>query len=255
MTEKRIREILGSVASGNLDAEAAFSALKDLPFEDLGFAKLDSHRTMRRGVPEVVFGENKTVEQIAAIGTRVVKSGNNLIITRLSADKARALKPRIPRLKYLAEPRIAMRIVEPATPIGHGSIMVISAGTSDIPVAEEAAVCAELFGNRVTRLYDVGVAGLHRLTANLESIKQASVLIVVAGMEGALPSVVAGLLDKPVIAVPTSIGYGTAFGGIAALLGMLNTCSSGVTVVNIDNGFGAALAATLINRVGLAQHG
>ena len=133
--------------------------------------------------------------------------------------------------------------------------MIISAGTSDIPVAEEAAVCAELFGNRVTRLYDVGVAGLHRLTANLEAIKQASVLIVVAGMEGALPSVVAGLLDKPVVAVPTSVGYGTAFGGIAALLGMLNTCSSGVTVVNIDNGFGAALAATLINRVGLAQHG
>ncbi|HLI79398.1 MAG TPA: nickel pincer cofactor biosynthesis protein LarB, partial [Candidatus Binataceae bacterium] len=149
------------------------------------------------------------------------------------------------------EPRIATVIVEPVKPIGHGSIMVISAGTSDIPVAEEAAVCAELFGNRVTRLYDVGVAGLHRLTANLESIKAASVLVVVAGMEGALPSVVAGLLDKPVVAVPTSIGYGTAFGGIAALLGMLNTCSSGVTVVNIDNGFGAALAATLINRVGL----
>jgi len=255
MTEKRIREILGSVASGKLDADAAFSALKDLPFEDLEFAKLDSHRTMRRGVPEVVFGENKTIDQIAGIGTRVVKTGANLIITRLSADKARALKRRIPRLKYLPDTRIATMIVEPVKPVGHGSIMIISAGTSDIPVAEEAAVCAELFGNRVTRLYDVGVAGLHRLTSNLESIKQASVLIVVAGMEGALPSVVAGLLDKPVVAVPTSVGYGTAFGGIAALLGMLNTCSSGVTVVNIDNGFGAALAATLINRVGLAQHG
>jgi NCAIR mutase (PurE)-related protein len=255
MTEKRIREILTSVASGKLDAEAAFSALKDLPFEDLGFAKLDSHRTMRRGVPEVVFGENKTVDQIAAIGTRVVQTGANLIITRLAADKARAVKRRIPRLKYLPEPRIATVIVEPVKPIGHGSIMVISAGTSDIPVAEEAAICSELFGNQVTRLYDVGVAGLHRLTSNLESIKAASVLIVVAGMEGALPSVVAGLLDKPVVAVPTSVGYGTAFGGIAALLGMLNTCSSGVTVVNIDNGFGAALAATLINRVGLKQHG
>jgi NCAIR mutase (PurE)-related protein len=254
MTEKRIREILGAVASGKLDAEAAFSALKDLPFEDLGFAKLDSHRTMRRGVPEVVFGENKTVEQMAAIGARVVKSGNNLIITRLAADKARVLKRKIPRLKYLPDPRIATVIVEPTKPSGHGSIMVISAGTSDIPVAEEAAICAELFGNRVSRLYDVGVAGLHRLTSNLESIKMASVLIVVAGMEGALPSVVAGLLDKPVVAVPTSVGYGTAFGGIAALLGMLNTCSSGVTVVNIDNGFGAALAATLINRVGL-KHG
>jgi NCAIR mutase (PurE)-related protein len=254
MTEKRIREILASVASGKTGAEAAFDALKDLPFEDLGFAKLDSHRTMRRGVPEVVFGENKTVDQMAAIGARVVKSGNNLIITRLAADKARALKRKLPRLKYLPDPRIATVIVEPTKPVGHGSIMVISAGTSDIPVAEEAAICAELFGNRVTRLYDVGVAGLHRLTSNLESIKAASVLIVVAGMEGALPSVVAGLLDKPVVAVPTSIGYGTAFGGIAALLGMLNTCSSGVTVVNIDNGFGAALAATLINRVGL-KHG
>jgi NCAIR mutase (PurE)-related protein len=255
MTEKRIREILASVASGKVGADAAFDALKDLPFEDLGFAKLDSHRTMRRGVPEVVFGENKTVEQIAAIGNRVVKTGANLIITRLAADKARALKRKIPRLKYLPEPRIAIVIVEPVKPSGHGSIMVISAGTSDIPVAEEAAICAELFGNRVTRLYDVGVAGLHRLTSNLESIKAASVLIVVAGMEGALPSVVAGLLDKPVVAVPTSVGYGTAFGGIAALLGMLNTCSSGVTVVNIDNGFGAGLAATLINRVGLKHNG
>jgi pyridinium-3,5-biscarboxylic acid mononucleotide synthase len=254
MTEKRIREILASLASGKVGADAAFDALKDLPFEDLGFAKLDSHRTMRRGVPEVVFGENKTVEQMAAIGARVVKSGNNLIITRLAADKARALKRKIPRLNYLPDPRIATVIVEPTKPVGHGSIMVISAGTSDIPVAEEAAICAELFGNRVSRLYDVGVAGLHRLTSNLESIKAASVLIVVAGMEGALPSVVAGLLDKPVVAVPTSVGYGTAFGGIAALLGMLNTCSSGVTVVNIDNGFGAALAATLINRVGL-KHG
>jgi pyridinium-3,5-biscarboxylic acid mononucleotide synthase len=251
MTEKRIREILDAVASGKTGADAAFAALKDLPFEDLGFAKLDSHRTMRRGVPEVVFGENKTVDQIAAIGRRIVKNRTNLIITRLAADKARALKRKISQLKYLPAPRLATVVVEPARIVGHGSIMVISAGTSDIPVAEEAAVCAELFGNRVTRLYDVGVAGLHRLTANLESIKAASVLIVVAGMEGALPSVVAGLLDKPVVAVPTSVGYGTAFGGIAALLGMLNTCSSGVTVVNIDNGFGAALAATLMNRVGL----
>ena len=255
MTEKRIREILASVATGKVGVDAAFEVLKDLPFEDLGFAKLDSHRTMRRGIPEVVFGENKTIEQIAAIGTRVVNSGTNLIVTRLAADKARALKRRIPRFKYLADPRIATAIVEPPKISGHGSIMVISAGTSDIPVAEEAAICAELFGNSVTRLYDVGVAGLHRLTANLESIKTATVLIVVAGMEGALPSVVAGLLDKPVVAVPTSVGYGAAFGGIAALLGMLNTCSSGVTVVNIDNGFGAAFAATLINRAGLKHHG
>ncbi len=255
MTEKRIREILRGVASGRTTAEAAFDALKDLPFEDLGFAKLDSHRTMRRGVPEVVFGESKTAEQIAAIGARIAKSGANLIVTRLAADKARALKRKLRRLQYFPEARVATLLVEPVTPRGHGSIMVITAGTSDIAIGEEAAICAELFGNRVTRLYDVGVAGLHRLTANLESIKAASVLIVVAGMEGALPSVVAGLLDKPVVAVPTSVGYGTAFGGVAALLGMLNTCSSGVTVVNIDNGFGAALAATLINRVGLKNRG
>jgi NCAIR mutase (PurE)-related protein len=248
MTEKRIREILASVATGKVGVEAAFDALKDLPFEDLGFAKLDTHRTMRRGVPEVVFGENKTVDQIAAIGTRVVKTGTNLIITRLAADKARALKRKIPRLKYLPEPRIATVIIESTKPTGHGSIMVISAGTSDIPVAEEAAICAELFGNRVSRLWDVGVAGLHRLTANLESIKAASVLIVVAGMEGALPSVIGGIVAGPVIAVPTSVGYGVSFGGLTALAGMLSSCASGVVVCNIDNGFGAGFAAARILR-------
>ena len=155
----------------------------------------------------------------------------------------------------MPDPRIGVVVKERVEPSGHGVVMVMSAGTSDIPVAEEAAICAELFGNRVARLYDVGVAGIHRLTANLDSIREASVLIVVAGMEGALPSVVAGLLDKPVIAVPTSVGYGASIGGIAALLGMLNTCASGVTVVNIDNGFGAALAATLINRVGIERDG
>jgi NCAIR mutase (PurE)-related protein len=253
MTEERIREIIAAVASGRSSVDAAFSQLKHLPFEDLGFAKLDGHRTIRRGIPEVVFGESKTVEQIAAIGARAVKAGINLIVTRVDADKARALKRKLKRLEYRADGRIATIMRQPVKVRGHGAVMVISAGTSDLPVAEEAAICAELFGNRVTRLYDVGVAGLHRLTTHLEAVKAASVLIVVAGMEGALPSVVAGLLDKPVVAVPTSIGYGTSFGGIAALLGMLNTCSSGVTVVNIDNGFGAALAATLINRVGEKQ--
>ncbi len=250
MTEERIREILSAVASGRTSAQAAFSELKHLPFEDLGFAKLDRHRGIRRGIPEVIFGESKTAAQIAAIGARLVKSRMNLIVTRVDAQKARELKRKLPRLRYHPEARVAALIVEPAKPRGHGPIMVISAGTSDLPVAEEAAVCAELFGNSVTRLYDVGVAGLHRLTAHLEMVKAASVIIVAAGMEGALPSVVAGLLDKPVVAVPTSIGYGASFGGIAALLGMLNSCSSGVTVVNIDNGFGAALAATLMNRVG-----
>ncbi len=251
MTENRIREILERVAAGRMSASAALSRLRHLPFEDLGFAKLDQHRSLRRGVPEAVFGEGKSAVQIAAIGERVLAAGTNLIVTRLAPDKARALKRRLGRLDYHAEAQVGMIVTEPVKQLGHGVIMVVSAGTSDIPVAEEAALCAEVFGNRVQRLYDVGVAGLHRLTASLDSLKAASVLIVVAGMEGALPSVVAGLLDKPVIAVPTSVGYGTAFSGLAALLGMLNSCASGVTVVNIDNGFGAALAATLVNRVGM----
>ncbi|HEY6418601.1 MAG TPA: nickel pincer cofactor biosynthesis protein LarB [Candidatus Binataceae bacterium] len=255
MTERRIREILDRVAAKRMSAAAAFGALRELPFEDLGFAKLDSHRSLRRGVPEVIFGEGKSAAQIVAIGRRVLASGNNLIVTRLAADKARQVKRSLRALRYHREARLGAIAKEHIVPYGHGAISVISAGTSDIPVCEEAALCAELFGNRVNRIYDVGVAGLHRLTANLDAIRQAAVLIVVAGMEGALPSVVAGLVDKPVVAVPTSVGYGTSMGGFAALLGMLNTCSSGVTVVNIDNGFGAALAATLINRVGLERGG
>ncbi len=253
MTESRIRQILKRVSSGRLSVPAAMARLRHLPFEDLAFARLDQHRSLRRGVPEVVLGEYKSASQIAAIGARVLAAGQNLIVTRLSADKAREVRRRLRALDYRAEAQLGLVIKHKAAPRGQGVVMVISAGTSDIPVAEEAALCAEAFGNRVERLYDVGVAGLHRLTASLDSLARAGVLIVVAGMEGALPSVVAGLLDKPVIAVPTSIGYGTAFGGVAALLGMLNSCASGVTVVNIDNGFGAALAATLINRVGLGR--
>jgi NCAIR mutase (PurE)-related protein len=185
----------------------------------------------------------------------VIASGANLIITRLDADKARIVKRKIRALAYHQDASIGVVVKERVKPSGHGVVMVLSAGTSDIPVAEEAALCAELFGNRIARVYDVGVAGIHRLTAHLEVIREASVLIVVAGMEGALPSVVAGLVDKPVIAVPTSVGYGASMGGLAALLGMLNSCASGVTVVNIDNGFGAALAATLINRVGIDRDG
>lgn len=255
MTEKRIREILDGVASGRMAPGAAFKHLRELPFDDLGFAKVDNHRSVRRGIPEVVFGESKTVEQLAAIGRCVLASGTNLIITRLDADKAVALKRKIRALVYHRDARIGTVVKERRKPSGQGVVMVLSAGTSDIPVAEEAALCAEMFGNRVARVYDVGVAGIHRLTANLETIRTASVLIVVAGMEGALPSVVAGLIDKPVIAVPTSVGYGASMGGLAALLGMLNSCASGVTVVNIDNGFGAALAATLINRVGIERDG
>lgn len=255
MTEKRIRQILDGVAAGSVTPAAAFKRIRELPFEDLGFAKLDNHRSIRRGIPEVVFGEGKSADQLVAIGRRVLASGTNLIITRLAADKARIAKRKLRALVYHADARIGAVVKERRKPSGQGIVTVLSAGTSDIPVAEEAALCAELFGNRVARVYDVGVAGIHRLTANLELIREASVLIVVAGMEGALPSVVAGLVDKPVIAVPTSVGYGASMGGLAALLGMLNSCASGVTVVNIDNGFGAALAATLINRVGIERDG
>ena len=255
MTEKKIRQILDGVAAGKMTPVSAFKRLRDLPFDDLGFAKVDNHRNLRRGVPEVIFGEGKTADQLAAIGQRVLASGTNLIITRLAADKARAVKHKLRALVYHADARIGAIVKERVKPVGQGVVMVLSAGTSDMPVAEEAALCAELFGNRVARVYDVGVAGIHRLTANLDAIREASVLIVVAGMEGALPSVVAGLIDKPVIAVPTSVGYGASMGGLAALLGMLNSCASGVTVVNIDNGFGAALSATLINRVGIERDG
>jgi hypothetical protein len=253
MTEKRIREILDGVAAGRMTPGAAYKHMRELPFEDLGFAKIDNHRSIRRGIPEVVFGEGKTAAQLVAIGERVLASGTNLIVTRLDADKARVVKRKIRALVYHGAARVGVVVKERVKPSGHGVVMVLSAGTSDIPVAEEAALCAEFFGNRVARVYDVGVAGIHRLTASLEMIREAGVLIVVAGMEGALPSVVAGLIDKPVIAVPTSVGYGASMGGLAALLGMLNSCASGVTVVNIDNGFGAALAATLINRVGIER--
>jgi pyridinium-3,5-biscarboxylic acid mononucleotide synthase len=255
MTEKRIRDLLDKVAAGKMTPASAFRVLGELPFEDLGFAKIDSHRSLRRGVPEVIFGEGKTAAQLVAIGQRVLASNSNLIITRLSEDKARAVTRKLRGLKYHADARIGTIVKERAKISGHGVVTVLCAGTSDTPVAEEAALCAELFGNRVVRIYDVGVAGIHRLTANLDAIREASVIIVVAGMEGALPSVVAGLIDKPVIAVPTSVGYGASMGGVAALLAMLNSCAGGVTVVNIDNGFGAALAATLINRVGIERDG
>ncbi|HKD67855.1 MAG TPA: nickel pincer cofactor biosynthesis protein LarB [Candidatus Binataceae bacterium] len=251
MTEANIRDILNQVAQGNLSVAQGLKRLRHLPFADLGFAKVDLHRKLRRGIPEVVFGERKSAEQIAAIGRRVVESGENLIVTRLDPPKARVLARKLKSFEYRAEAQVGLIRVHSQPAIGHGTVMVLSAGTSDIPVAEEAAVCAEMFRNKVSRLYDVGVAGLHRLTDSLDQLAAASVLIVVAGMEGALPSVVAGLIDKPVVAVPTSIGYGVAMGGIAPLLGMLNACSGGVVVVNIDNGFGAAMAATLINRVGL----
>jgi len=248
MTPDRLREILNDVAAGRLPAEGALTLFKSLPFEDLGFAKVDHHRSLRNGVPEVVFGEGKTPEQIIAIARRLHDGGHGVLITRLAADKAAAVVAGVPGLTYVEAARVAWLGRAASASRGHGVIAVAAAGTSDVPIAEEAALTAEFLGQETERIYDVGVSGIHRLFAHQEQLRQAAVAIVVAGMEGALPSVVAGLIDRPVIAVPTSIGYGASFGGLAALLAMLNSCAAGVTVVNIDNGFGAAVAASLINR-------
>jgi hypothetical protein len=248
MTPARLRDILMRVASGALDPDGALDAIKHLPFEDLGFARVDHHRHLRVGFPEVVFGQGKTAEQIVGIAERLRNGGHNLLVTRLDVATADEVRARIPDLDYDPVSRTAVLVVEQPAVETFGPVLVVAAGTTDIPVAEEAVRTLSMFGNPVERLYDVGISGLHRLLASKEQLVRASVLIVVAGMEGALPSVVAGLVDRPVIGVPTSIGYGAAFGGLAALLGMLNSCAAGLTVVNIDNGFGAAVAASLINR-------
>ncbi|MGE0156677.1 MAG: nickel pincer cofactor biosynthesis protein LarB [Geobacter sp.] len=241
--------ILEQIASGRLSSTVGLEQLRHLPYQDLGIAQVDHHRGLRQGQPEIIFGQGKTVEQIRRIMQAMVERGSNVLVTRLDADKAAELLAVFPAADYQAEARCLTLETVPVTPQGRGTILVISAGTSDIPVASEAVVTARFLGNQVEQLFDVGVAGIHRLLARMELIRSATVLIVVAGMEGALPSVVGGLVDRPVIAVPTSVGYGASFGGIAALLGMLNSCASGVTVVNIDNGFGAACAASLMNRV------
>ena len=241
------KEILEKVASGEMTVEEAELQLKMKPFVDLGFAKPDLHRGLRQGVPEVIFGEGKTPEQIDKITESLLEGGQGtVLITRLSSEKAAALKTPI---KYYDVARIGVAgvIPEPST---KGTIVVACAGTSDLPVAEEAAVTAELLGNKVNRVYDVGVSGLHRLLAHKEELMSASVIIAVAGMEGALASVIGGLVDCPVIAVPTSVGYGASFEGLTALLAMMNSCASGVTVVNIDNGFGAGYSASMINHIG-----
>ena len=248
MTEGKIRQLLEEVAAGHVSAAQALQRLRHLPFEDLGYARIDTHRSLRREIPEVVFGAGKSAAQIIKIGERMIAAGLNLMVTRLAPDKAAAIKRRLRKFDYRPDARIGVLLRDKPVVRGHGVIMVISAGTSDMPVAEEAAVSAEFFGNQVERLYDVGVAGLHRLTSQLKMLDAASVIIVVAGMEGALPSVVAGLVRQPVIGVPTSVGYGASLGGIAPLLGMLNSCAGGLTVVNIDNGFGAGFVASLINR-------
>jgi NCAIR mutase (PurE)-related protein len=248
MKKESIKKLLLGVKSGAIPVEKAMQKLKSLPFEDIDFAKIDHHRSMRKGYPEVIFCQGKTKAQIIAIMKKMLKYKHNILATRAAPDIYKAVKAAIPAAKYHETARIISVDME-KTNKQPGTIAVITAGTSDIPVAEEAAITAEKLGNEVVRLYDVGVAGIHRLFGSMEPIMNANVLIVVAGMEGALPSVVGGLVDKPVIAVPTSVGYGASFGGISPLLTMLNSCASGIGVVNIDNGFGAGYLASVINRL------
>ncbi|HEY7171341.1 MAG TPA: nickel pincer cofactor biosynthesis protein LarB [Vicinamibacterales bacterium] len=252
MNAAKLKALLEEVAAGRLSTPEAervlLDALRAQPFEDLGFARVDHHRALRQGFPEVVLGLGKTPAQIAAIAAEIVARGSTLLVTRAGEDAYAAVRARLPQAMYYAEARVIALRQGDITP-GTGRIAIVSAGTSDLPVAEEAACTAELMGNQVERVYDVGVAGLHRLLSERARLAEARVIVVVAGMEGALPSVVSGLVSVPVIAVPTSIGYGASFGGIAALLGMLNSCASGVSVVNIDNGFGAANIASLINHL------
>ena len=249
MDQERLTTMLTSVQLGALSVTDAVQQLRQLPFQDIGCAQVDHHRHLRQGMPEMIFGAGKSAEQIIAISSAMVERGCNVLVTRLDQDKAELVLSVFPAACFHTEARCLTIELQPPQQRGKGTILIVSAGTSDIPVAAEALVTARFLGNKVEHVYDVGVAGLHRLLARGEQLAAASVIIVVAGMEGALPSVVGGLVDKPVIAVPTSVGYGASFGGIAALLGMLNSCASGVTVVNIDNGFGAACAANLINRV------
>jgi hypothetical protein len=247
MDPRSVEELLRKVKEGSVSPEEAASRLATLPYEDLGFAKVDHHRALRRGFPETVFGSGKTPEQIVAIVNRIAARGQRVLVTRTTAEVHRQVALHRPEARFHEAARCLTVEVEPA-PALPGLIAVCAAGTSDMPVAEEAAVTASFHGASVERIYDVGVAGLHRLLDRAEAIRKADVVIVAAGMEGALPSVVAGLVDVPVVAVPTSIGYGASFQGLAALLAMLNSCASGVGVVNIDNGFGAAHLACLILR-------
>lgn len=249
MDRAKLKKILTKVKNGGLSVSQAMELISMPPYVDAEVAKIDTHRALRHGFPEVVLGEGKTVEQIIAILKVHLKNSSPVLITRLSPEKAQEVEKVFPRGRYNATAGTLV-FAERKIPIrGKGTILVVSAGTSDMPVAEEAAVTAEVMGNKVERLYDVGVSGIHRLLANSDKLRKARVIIVVAGMEGALASVVGGMVDKPVIAVPTSIGYGASFGGIAALLSMLNSCASNVTVQNIDNGFGAAYVASIINRL------
>jgi NCAIR mutase (PurE)-related protein len=247
MDREKVRELLEAVAKGVLDPERALARLRDLPVEDLRFARVDLHRSLRHGVPEAVFCQGKTPAQVLAIVTRLAENHDNILTTRADAAVIDALTGSGLECAVHAEARLV--VVKPRAQEGVGLIVIVSAGTSDMPVAEEAAVTAEAMGNRVERVYDCGVAGLHRLVPHLDRLNEANVIVAVAGMEGALPSVIGGLVDRPVIAVPTSVGYGASFGGVAALLAMLNSCAPGVSVVNIDNGYGAAAQANQINKL------
>jgi NCAIR mutase (PurE)-related protein len=248
LTPDSILKLFQQVRRGKLSPDEAVTRLRHLPFEDLGFAKLDHHRSLRAGMPEVIFGQGKTPAQIAQIFARLAQHGGNILATRTTKQQFTAVGKKVRKAEYRELAR-AIVLQRDHKKYGKGTIAVVSAGTSDIPVAEEAVATAEVMGNDVEHLYDVGVAGIHRLLANRETLTRARVIIVCAGMEGALPSVVGGLVGVPVIAVPTSVGYGAAFKGVAALLGMMNSCASNVSVVNIDNGFGAGYVAALINRL------
>ncbi len=253
MTTDQAAQILNRFRAGELTLDETVRRFQSAPLAELGFATVDTHRALRKGFPEVIFGAGKSPQQVVQIAARLAKEGEPVLVTRVTPLHAQAMRSKFKRATYHQEAR-CITLERHPLPKRPGTIMVLCAGTSDIPVAEEAAVTADILGNHVERIFDVGVAGLHRLLNRYEQIQRARVLIVVAGMEGALPSVVAGLVANPVIAVPTSIGYGASFGGIAALLGMLNSCGSGVTVVNIDNGFGAGYAASQINALPPRAH-
>ncbi len=248
MNAESIRKLFHEVRRGKISPDEAVDRLRHMPFEDLGFAKVDHHRALRAGMPEVLFGENKTPSQLAEIFYRLAQHEGNVLATRANEKQFAAVKKKVRAAQYRELARAIVLQRDPKQ-YGKGTIAIVSAGTSDIPVAEEAVVTAEMMGNEVEHFYDVGVAGIHRLLAHREALTKARVVIVCAGMEGALPSVVGGLVGVPVIAVPTSVGYGASFKGLTALLGMLNSCASNVSVVNIDNGFGAGYVASLINRL------
>ena len=253
MESERVRQLLAEVALGATEVDDALKQLQTAPFTDLGFANIDNHRALRDGLPEVVLALGKTPLQVSAIAKSVFEAAGRVLVTRVEPEHLASLRIELPDVQFNEHARLAW--LDPQPRVKAGNVAIISAGTSDVPVAEEAAITAEMMGALVQRHYDVGVAGLHRLAGRIEALREANALVVVAGMEGALPSVIGGLVANPVVAVPTSVGYGTSFSGLAALLGMLNSCATGVSVVNIDNGFGAGYLAATINRLALKSEG